>query len=297
MAHMPYSLNPYLPKVRAKTVNLVLCGWSVAKAARYVGVNRSTVHRWLKQVPQGCQRMNEIPTKSARPKTHPHSLNTAIKERIIEIRHEHGRCGQAIYAQLKRENVKVSLATVQRTLKRNGLLKERSPWKKYHLSGMRPKSINPGDLVQVDTIHIMKNEKQRIYLYTLLDVHSRWAYAQATAKSSAGLSAQFVKRAQNSFVTNFKCLQSDHGPEFSNYFTSKVGTRHRHSRVRKPNDNAHLERFNRTIQEELRPQILRYRDDLKRLNCEIRKYLRYYNYERLHMGLDFQTPMEVLQRS
>ena len=294
---MPYSLNPYLPRVRAQTVNLVLDGWSVTQAARYIGVNRSTVHHWLKQVPRGCQRMNEIPTKSSRPKTHPRSLNQTMKERIIEIRHEHSRCGQAIHAQLQREHIKVSLATVQRTLKRNGLLKERSPWKKYHLSGERPKPMNPGDLVQVDTIHIMKNEQQRIYLYTLLDVNSRWAYAYAASKATAGMSAWFVKRGQMRFVTSFKCLQSDHGPEFSNYFTNRIPARHRHSRVRKPNDNAHLERFNRTIQEELRLPIMKYKHDLKRLNYEIRKYLRYYNYERLHMGLGFKTPMEVLQRS
>ncbi|MGH7926701.1 MAG: integrase core domain-containing protein, partial [Candidatus Binatia bacterium] len=48
----------------------------------------------------------------------------------------------------------------------------------------------------------------------------------------------------------FVLLQSDHGSEFSQKFTLEVGVTHRHTRVRTPNDNAHLERFNRTIQEE-----------------------------------------------
>jgi len=35
---MPYSKNPYLPKVRMEAVNLVYQGWSTRKVARHFGL-------------------------------------------------------------------------------------------------------------------------------------------------------------------------------------------------------------------------------------------------------------------
>ena len=67
---------------------------------------------------------------------------------------------------------------------------------------------------------------------------------------------------------------------------------HRHSRVRQPNDNAHLERFNRTIQDECLSRLPR---KLAIWKKEIPEYLRYYNRERPHMGLNFQTPADVVR--
>jgi len=90
-------------------------------------------------------------------------------------------------------------------------------------------------------------------------------------------------------------LQSDHGSEFSTWFTKHVGTRriaHRHSRVRKPNDNGHVERFNRTLQEECLRSIPK---TFKVYKKAIPEYIRYYNTERLHMGLNYQTPSEVMR--
>ncbi|MBU6390146.1 IS3 family transposase, partial [Patescibacteria group bacterium] len=36
---------------------------------------------------------------------------------------------------------------------------------------------------------------------------------------------------------------------------------------------------------------------LENFKIEIPKYLKYYNTERLHMGINYQTPQEVLQGS
>lgn len=92
-------------------------------------------------------------------------------------------------------------------------------------------------------------------------------------------------------------IQTDNGSEFSTWFTHGLLTKkvnHRHSRVRQANDNAHIERFNRTIQEECLDRTF---NTLENFRKEIPKYLKYYNTERIHMGIDYQTPQEVLQRS
>lgn len=290
---MAYSKNPNLPKVRAKAVAMVRGGQSIRFVARYFGFNPSAICRWNKRVPLNTS-CREISTRSSRPRSHPKKLNSKVVKRIIDLRIEtKGRCSEVIHQHLLNEGVNVSLNSVKRTLRRSGLIRPRSPWKKYHLSGERPNALKPGDLVQVDTIHLMKDEKRRIYIYTMLDVYSRWAYAWASRKISSGNTVKFVKHAEEKTRFDFTCLQSDHGPEFSKYFTSRIKTRHRHSRVRKPNDNAHLERFNRTIQNEFLKYLPK---DVKVINRQMPKYLNYYNNQRLHLGLGLKTPAQILTK-
>ncbi|OGN19568.1 MAG: hypothetical protein A3F25_00505 [Candidatus Yanofskybacteria bacterium RIFCSPHIGHO2_12_FULL_45_19b] len=268
------------------------------RVAKHIGVQASTVSRWMKRSTQAEARI--IPTRSSAAIGRPTALAEAIVERIVQIRKQTKRCAQVVHAQLLRENIKVSLSSVERTLRRKGLVKTRSKWKKYHLSGMRPMPEKPGILVETDTINVYLNERKRIYIFTLIDCCSRWAYARASQKLSARLAQEFILAAQRKASFRFQCVQSDHGSEFSHYFTKLVqtlGTRHRHCRVRKPNDNAHVERFNRTIQEDLQKEIYQYKTNLPLLNRKIERYLDYYNNQRLHMGIKFQTPAEVLQRS
>ena len=90
-------------------------------------------------------------------------------------------------------------------------------------------------------------------------------------------------------------MQSDDGSEFSVWFTEhigKMGISHRHIRVRKNNDNGHIERFNRTLQEECLNKV---NYNPKSFQKAINGYLPYYNNERLHFGLKFLTPLEWLQ--
>lgn len=105
----------------------------------------------------------------------------------------------------------------------------------------------------------------------------------------------FRGRSQHFSPFKFKTLQSDHGAEFSKWFIKRIierGMAHRHSRVRTPNDNAHLERFNRTLQEECLSRIPR---SLRGWQKEIPEYLRYYNEERPHMGLQMKTPIDIIK--
>ncbi|MFA5994253.1 MAG: DDE-type integrase/transposase/recombinase [Parcubacteria group bacterium] len=286
---MPYTTNPYLPKLRAQAVEMVVQGQGIRQVARYIGVNPSTVSRWCKKAPLGGTRV--IPTESSRPHHHPKELDKDIVKRIVEIRSSHGRCAEVVHRHLLVENIDVSLSSVKRTLDRKHLTKKRSPWKRYHKSTERPEAEKPGDLVQLDTIHLMESENSRIYVYTLIDLYSRWTYARAVKKLGGKQTISFVKKADKKFPYSFECLQSDNGPEFSTHFTERIKINHRHSRIRKPNDNAHIERFNRTIQEELLDKLPH---DVDTINRYLPKYLKYYNEERLHMGIDFKTPSQML---
>lgn len=292
---MAYSLNPHLGKVRRDAVRLVKQhGWSMRKVALRFGVEPSTISRWCAKDPTGGWR--EIPTLSAAPKRHPNALHKRIVSAIIAKRVARNRCGQVIYRELKAEGILVSLCSVQRTLRRCHLLKERSPWKRPHDPTPRPEVSHPGSLLEADTVHIALPDGGRLYVYTIIDLYSRWAYAEVSLKLRAYMSASFVARAQRKAAFPFQMIQTDNGPEFSTRFTHILTCRrlaHRHSRVRQCNDNAHVERFNRTLQDECLTGVPR---TLPTFRVALKKYLPYYNDERLHMGINYQTPAQMLRR-
>ena len=110
---------------------------------------------------------------------------------------------------------------------------------------------------------------------------------------SSATRVQFVRESQTHAPFVFKMLQSDHGPEFGRWFVSQIQKRHRYTRIGKPNDNAHIERFNRTLQEECLDKTPK---EVNKINCELEKYLRYYNFERVHAGIGYLIPMQMVPR-
>jgi putative transposase len=232
-----------------------------------------------------------IPTKSSRPKSHPKQLSKEIVDKIVKKRLEHNRYAEAVHKELSNDGVRVSLSSVKRTLERNYLIKKRSPWKRYHPHQDRPYPLKSGDLVQMDTIHRMIDKKKRLYVFTMIDVYSRRTFAKAFERMNARTSINFVLEAQREATFHFNMLQSDHGPEFGKWFVEQVKKNHRYTRIGKPNDNAHIERFNRTLQEECLDKVP---TDVTQINCALKKYLRYYNYERVHGGINYQIPMQVV---
>lgn len=288
---MAYTLNPKLPRLRAQAVDMVRSGKSVTEVARYFGYSKGAVSKWCNKCPEGGTWA--IPTESSRPKSHPNQVSREVIDRIRSIRIAlGGRCAEVIQKHLMDEGIKLHRITVQRVLDRTGLTKKRSPWKRFHKSLGRPMPLKPGDLVQIDTVHLMVDNKRRIYIYTLIDVYSRWAFAWATDKINTRMSIKFLKLAQAKASFTFKCIQTDNGPEFSQHFTERVKITHRHSRVRRPNDNAHLERFNRTIQAEL---IADLPINAVTINRFLPGYLDYYNNQRYHLGINLKTPAGMLQ--
>jgi transposase InsO family protein len=292
--YMSYTKDPNLPQVRMRAVELVKYhGWGLRKAARHFGFSHCALRLWLKREPViGPRHQLVIPTRSSRPNHHPHELSKEIVWKILDMRSERKQCAEILHHRLGQEGIAVSLSSVKRVLKRNHISKY-SPWKKWHAYPPRPMPEKPGILVEIDTIHDGPAGEQ-FYVYTGLDVCSRFAYAIASERINTHRSLAFIEKMREAVPFPIATLQSDHGSEFSKWFTKRIverGMAHRHSRVRQPNDNAHLERFNRTIQEECISRVSR---SLKAWKKEIPIYLRYYNFERPHMGIDYQTPMEVV---
>lgn len=273
-----------------QAVQLVHHGWSIRQTARYLGFHHTAVMKWLKKAK--LTNRNIIPTESSRPHHHPRELPTETIVAILNYREKYKRCAEVLHYLLEKDGYRVSLSSIKRVLRRFGCSRY-SKWKKWHRYPKRPLAEKPGILVQIDTIWDGLSQN-RLYLYTLLDVCSRWGYAYPVERISAGGSIKFVSLATKIVPFKMRVIQSDHGSEFSKWFTKQIqitGLSHRHSRVRTPTDNGHLERFNRTIQEECINRIPR---SLKSWHKEIPEYLNYYNSERPHMALNMRAPMDVV---
>jgi putative transposase len=123
-------------------------------------------------------------------------------------------------------------------------------------------------------------------------------YAEIHNSIRPGIAAKVVLKAEASFGFKFLMVQSDNGPEFSRYFEDTLAKQNiltRHTRLGRPNDNAHIERYNRIIQDECLGRYITYKTSTRQLQTKIDKYLAYYNTKRVHLSLQYKTPQQMLQ--
>jgi len=277
-----------MPKIRRDAV-LFADKHGVRVAARHFGFSPGAIVAWRKKATKIG--LHPIPTVSSRPKHHPKALPDKVVREIVATRFTVNRSSEVVHKVLTEQGRTVSLSSVKRTLDRCGLLKKRSPWKRYHSPSPRPFADAPGALVQLDTVHLAVQGKTVLYVFTCIDVHSRWAYARVFSKANCRTALTFIKQAQVAAPFLFQCVQTDNGSEFSTHFTDRLRIRHRHTRVSKSNDNAHIERFNRTLREECLDALP---VNLRTINRVLPEYLNHYVNDRHHFGIDLRKPVELL---
>jgi transposase InsO family protein len=322
---MAYSINPNLPRARALALRLLLLeGLPLQVVANKCGVHRSTIYRWKqKWLKLNDHRQLEnfnrpsrltgsssfrllscrwiIPTHSSRPRISPRAVSLEIVERVLELRRTLKRCGEVIWWHLVHlDGISVSLSSVHRILKRyqevNGRKKRVRPD-----NPKRPVVAAPGELVQTDTVYyICPLTKQRRYVYTVIDIYTRMTYAEVHDRIGPVIAGQVILNAESTFGFKFVMVQADNGLEFSRFFERRLkahSMQTRHSRLHRPNDNAHIERFNRTIQDECLGRYITHKTSTADLQTKLNKYLEFYNTRRVHLSLQYKTPLEMLQRS
>ena len=319
---MAYCIDKAVEKQRGKALKEIFYEHrSVAQVARRYGRNRSTIYRWLEKWrelnnypdfnnygrPRRLQgatfRLSSlkwlVPTLSSAPKVHPNALDERLVARIIATKLELGRSNLVVWLALQNENTEVSFSSVRRIVRRYKLQRVRLYGKKYWAkhNPRKPKAESPGDLVEVDTVFLMNHFGGRdLYITNIIDVHTRLAHSYVDYSYSQTSTANAVLAAQKEFGFKFKMVQCDNGREFGQRFKDILAKHNipiRHTRVRQPNDNAHIERFNRTMRDEsIGPYTAR---TLPEVTKSIQEYLIYYNYVRIHTTLRM-TPMQVLQR-
>ena len=322
---MAYSTNPHLPKARAAAVRLLVeAGLPASTVALRAGVHRSTVWRWKREwiaLNEHVEFNNpnrpsrpvstanklaacrwHIATESSKPHSHAWAIPDAVIQQILRAREQLKRCAEVVWHHVTHTlGLSISLSSVRRILRRHHCFDGARKPRVRRDNPRRPLVTAPGELVQTDTIHhVDPTTGRRLYYYTVIDLYTRLAYAQVATRILPGIAATAVLEARQVFGFPFAMVQSDNGPEYGRYFEQQMqraGVQTRHSRLHRPNDNAHIERFNRTIQEECIGSYWRKSVPLSRQKKKLSEYLEYYNNERVHLGIQMQTPAEMLQRS
>lgn len=321
---MAYSTNPHLPKARAAAVRLLVeAGVPASTVALRAGVHRSTIWRWWRK----WATLNEhvefhnpnrpsrpvsvsrklaacrwyIATESSRPHSHAWAIPDKVIQQILRAREQLKRCAEVVWHYVTHTlGLSISLSSVRRILRRHHCFDEARKPRVRRDNPRRPLVTRPGELVQTDTIHhVDPKSGRRLYYYTVIDLFTRMTYATLAPKLSPGTAARAVLEAQALWGFSLSMVQSDNGPEYGRYFEQQMQMANihtRHSRLHRPNDNAHIERFNRTIQEECIGSYWRKSVPLSRQKQKLSEYLEYYNQKRVHLGIQMRTPAGMLQR-
>jgi transposase InsO family protein len=159
------------------------------------------------------------------------------------------------------------------------------------------KAQYPGHCIGLDTVEEIVHGSRR-YLITCEDLFGRFALAWATSSHASLAAAEFFKRFCLLFPYPVTFVLTDNGSEFKKHFMKELlelQITHYHTYPRTPKMNAHVERFNRTVQEE----FLNYHKglllDCDAFNEKLMDYLIFYNTKRVHYAFDNKmTPVEFL---
>ena len=177
---------------------------------------------------------------------------------------------------------------------RTGTLLVREPKakkKKMRRKGFLPQL--PGDLVQMDMVAIFTAGLKR-YIFTAIDVSTRFAFAYAYKSSSSANGHDFLGKFLKVAPFATRRVQTDNGGEFAKHFDDycqEKGLTHFFNYPKHPESNSYLERFNRTIQEQCVNLYIDYLDEPDDFNRKLMEYLMWYNTEKPHRGIGKLSPM------
>lgn len=152
---------------------------------------------------------------------------------------------------------------------------------------IKPKDLKahyPGHLVALDTIerHVFGSRR---YIITFEDIYTRFGFAWGTTSHASLAAKEFFEYCRKVFPFPIMFVLTDNGSEFMKHFADELKRLHLvhyHTYPKTPKMNAHLERFNRTIQEEFVDYHAHELLDVQRFNQKLIDWLIWYNTERVH---------------
>lgn len=303
-----YSLLVKHPEIKRKLEILSFFNeFGLKPTMRAFKIKRSTIYLWKKKLRDADGKLYSLANRSKKPHT---TRRMYVDEKVYQfikgLRRQYPRLGKDkisfLLADFCSENnlEPIKPSTIGKLIKRNNwffYLGERRKHKRVRPDKKRlfgyPVS-NPGDLFQVDTIVKFELGIKR-YIVTAIDVTSKFAFAYTYNNHSSRSVAHFMETLVKVTPYPIRAIQTDNGSEFlseSDEAMDQHGIVHFFTYPNSPKQNAVVERFNRTIQEEY---IANHEDNLpdtKLFNNQLIDYLLFYNTKRPHQALGYEVPMK-----
>lgn len=285
--------------------------------------SKSSIYLWHRVLNENKGNIESLNEGSRAPHRYRQSaINQKIIDFIEVFRVGHPRAGKTIikpeldeFCEKESLNI-VSLSTVGRIindLKKKGkipkqikislygktgniIIRDKKPRKKkIRRNGYQPEL--PGDLLQIDTIVKFIWGIKR-YVITAVDLKSKFTFAMAYSHLSSKTSQDFFKKLEAVAPFKISRAQTDNGMEFLKRFREELERKritHFFTYPRRPQQNAHIESFNRTIQED----FINWHQDLlanniHAFNQKLIDWLLWYNTKRPHSSINRQSPVQYL---
>jgi len=271
--------------------------------ARHFGIGRMTLYRWLRRFKRsGVIGLNEESRKPKRLRQPTTSWNAVI--RIVQLRKQYPVWSKhKIRVLLAREGIRVSTSTVGQVLKRRGLIDLKTS-KKRRRAALRPKArfprglriSEPGQMIQMDTKHIMLAGGRKFYQFTAIDVLSKRKIMRVYPSESSRNGAQFLEECLAGFPFPIKAVQTDNGSTFLKEFDNLCqvkGIPHYFIYPRTPKQNSYVEISQGADKREFYQQG-NVCSLLPVMQRNIKEWENIWNNVRPHEALDYLTPSEYL---
>ena len=278
----------------------------VADVAAALGIHRTTVFRWLRRArspyPYGEPKYRErgLARKSTRPKTIRYALSNDDRVRVEQLRIDRPFTAEKIKFL---SHIEASSSTVYRYLRRKGLITSNTRHRRPRMQDtvhMHAKNATGPGYLQMDVKYMtpeLTGLPWTCFSYAVIDIFSRYKDAIILNQLDQDGATLALIEILNRLPFKPVFVQTDNGLEFQNRFLEHVkalGLEHHYIHKSSPNENAVIERSFRTDEEEFlyfQEKPFEHYDDLR---IRYEKYLRWYNYERPHLGIDLKTPMQVI---
>ncbi len=282
-------------------------GWSARKIALAFCISVRTVYKWLRRYREDG--VSGLFNRPSTPGSSPQAYVMGWRHLIAKLR----SCRMT--ALEIGETLDMPRSTIACALKRLGLnrldrLTPPEPVRRYERE-------RPGDLIHLDikklgrfnTVghRILGHHRRRRsralgydYVHVAIDDHSRVAYVEVLEDETGKTCADFLARATLWFSSqhvSVRRIMTDNGVGYRSHIfrnaARALGQRHIFTRPYTPKTNGKAERFIRTLQEEW-AYAMPYKSS-KRRNANLARWLKIYNCERRHFGINMQTPISRLQ--
>jgi transposase InsO family protein len=288
---------------------------NVAHTCRHFGISRQTFYRWQRRYKAydltTLEERSHCPRRRRRP-----TWSFPLEEKVLLLRLQFPRWGKdKLAVLLRRQQLRVSTSMVGQHS--HASLNGTAGWwnrraREFPDRAVRcgpapnavrkPKQyavLEPGDLVEVDTLDVRPVPGVVFKQFTARDVVSRWDVLQAHTRATAFTATQFLDTLRHRMPFPIRAVQVDGGSEFAAEFEQACQQRELHLFVlppRSPKLNGAVERANRTHSEEFY-QVTPCSLEMKKLNRELRRWEKIYNTFRPHQALGYLTPQQFLRQN
>jgi EmrB/QacA subfamily drug resistance transporter len=302
----------------------------IAHVAAEAGVARQTVTKWARRYAE----LGEagLVDRSSAPHSSPTQIPGEVVERIEDLRRTHKWTARQIHLELVREGHQIAPVTVARWLRRLGISRRRDidPSGASNRVIKRIVARYPGHMVHLDVkkvgripdgggwrAHGRGSDQAKaanrakakgaragyVYLHSAVDGFSRLAYTEVLPNETAATTIGFWARARVFFAAHgihrVTRVVTDNGSNYraKDFNRAILASAARHQRIRPhtPKHNGKVERYNRTISEELL-YAREWTSESQRAEA-IKVWNIHYNYHRAHTAAGNQPPASRLHAS